>query len=306
MITIQERVPLAPKTTFKIGGEARFFTEAHSLEDIREALAWAREKEIPHFILAGGSNVLVPDEGMDALVIRITSPTYGVSENVIEAEVGCDLLALIRASTDEGLSGWEKLAGIPGTLGGAIRGNAGAFGMEIQDVLAEATAFDMQNEKVRVFSNAECEFGYRGSFFKRHPEWIILSARIALAPGAQEESRRLMAETIAEREKRHIQNIKAAGSYFMNPHASKDVCVMFEHEKGVASREGRVPAGWLIEKTGLKGTRVGGAMSSNQHPNYLINTGNATAKEVVELAALIKNAIKERFGIALEEEVALL
>lgn len=310
---IRENVPLAPLTTFKIGGAARYFTEIKNVDEIREALAWAKEQGVRHHVIAGGSNLLIPDEGLDALIIRITAPIYGikgdsiygVSENVVEAWAGCDLLSLIRASATEGLSGWEKMAGIPGTLGGAIRGNAGAFGTEIKDVLHECEALDIGSGKIRTFSNADCQFSYRNSFFKQHPAWVICSVRLNLTKGdgGAEESDRLIGETIAEREKRHLQNVRAAGSFFMNPIAPREIQELFEKEKGTKAREERVPAGWLIEKTGMKGARTGGAVASEQHPNYLVNENNATAIDVRRLADLVREKVRVQFGITLQDEV---
>ena len=306
MLNMKENVPLAPLTTFEIGGIARYFADVRTEGDIREARAWVKEKRVPLIVWAGGSNVLVPDEGLEALVIRIVNETSSFSGTTLEADAGCNLLALIRAAAERGLGGWEKLAGIPGTIGGAVRGNAGAFGPEVKDFVVVVRAMHVDSGEVRDFDNAECDFSYRHSFFKEHPEWVILRAFFRLLPTKSEESIRTVEETISEREERHIQNVKAAGSFFVNPVAPKEIQEMFEKEKGMKAREGRVPAGWLIEKVGLKGARVGGAEASVQHPNYLKNAGNATAKDVLVLAQKIKDAVREQFGIELKEEAVVL
>ena len=303
---IQENVPLGSHTTFEIGGKARYYATVRTEDEIREAVAWARERKTRFVVLAGGSNVLLPDEGLDALVVCVESDDVSFLGNALEAEAGCNLAQLIHHASERGLGGWEKLAGIPGTLGGAVRGNAGAFGPEIKDFVVKVRALDTETGKTREFTNAACEFSYRQSFFKRHPEWIITRVLLELEPADPAESAELIERTIAEREKRHIQNVRAAGSYFVNPVAPKDIRNMFEKEKGVKSREGRVPAGWLIEKVGLKGARVGGAVASEQHPNYLKNDGNATAEDVRTLAKMIQNAVRKQFGIELEEEAAVL
>jgi UDP-N-acetylmuramate dehydrogenase len=199
------------------------------------------------------------------------------------------------------------MAGIPGTVGGAVRGNAGAFGTEMKDVLIEARAFNTETGDIRIFTNAECAFAYRDSFFKRNPAWVVLGATVALAPVDAAESATRIEDTISEREKRHLQDVRAAGSYFTNPVAPPEVVKQFEAEKGVRSRESRVPAGWLIEKAGMKGVALGGAMASLQHPNYLVNaTGDATAADVRALAEKVKDAVRDRFGIELIEEAAQL
>jgi UDP-N-acetylmuramate dehydrogenase len=306
MIQVQENVPLAPRTTFQIGGAARYFCVAKTEDDLRSALLWAREHGVPHFILGGGSNLLVPDEGLDVLVIQIGFEKWSASGVVLEADAGCNLLHTIRNVAMLGLGGWEKLSGIPGTVGGAIRGNAGAFGPEIKDFVVWVRALNTNALETHEFANEECEFAYRMSYFKKHPEWIILNAHLRLRKIDTKESGEAIQETIRERERRHIQNVRAAGSYFMNPVAPESMREMFEQEKKTRSREGRVPAGWLIEKAGMKGARVGAAEASEQHPNYLVNTGGATAREVRELAASIKEAVREQFGVDLQEEAVVL
>src|SRR3989338_642143 len=305
-LDIQENVPLAPMTTFKIGGPARYFAVVRSESEIREALEWVKIKKIPHIVWAGGSNILVPDEGIEALVMCIENQDLSFFKNTLEADAGCNLLSLIRTASEKGLGGWEKLSGIPGTLGGAIRGNAGAFGPEIKDFVQKVRAFNTGTGDIREFDNAECEFVYRNSFFKRNPEWIVMRVLIELENADPTDSADLIARTIAEREKRHIQNVRAAGSFFVNPVVSKEIQAMFEKEKGLHSREGRVPAGWLIEKVGMKGARVGDAVASEQHPNYIKNDGKATAKDVLTLARQIKDAVRASFSIDLKEEAVVL
>lgn len=303
---IKEGVPLAPLTTFKIGGAAKYFVDVAAEDEIREALGWAHEKGLKFIVLAGGSNVLVPDEGYDGLVIHIVDGRFSFAHKELDADGGCNLLSLIQAAGVKGLGGWEKLAGIPGTIGGAVRGNAGAFGSEIKDFVHTVKAININSGETRMFTNAECGFSYRNSFFKQNPKWLVSRVFVDLHKIAPEESKKLAEETIAEREKRHLQNVQAAGSYFMNPKAPPEIVSLFEQEKGVKSREGRVPAGWLIEKAAMKGAKVGGAIASLQHPNYIVNTGNATAEDVKQLAEEVKEAVKSQCGVELHEEAAIL
>ena len=306
MLTIQEHIPLAPKTTFGIGKTARYFVEVKTETEIEEALGWAKERGIRPIVLSGGSNVLLPDEELDALVIMIMNNDFSFADSELEADAGCSLLHLIKTASERNLGGWEKLAGIPGTLGGAVRGNAGAFGPEIKDFVVRVRALDIELGDVREFDNDACDFSYRHSFFKDHPEWIITRVWVKLGRSDPAASKQLIEETIRERERRHIQNVRAAGSFFVNPVAPKEVQEIFEKEKGLKSREGRVPAGWLIEKVGLKGARVGDAVASEQHPNYIKNDGKASAAEVKELAQKIKDAVRGKFGIELQEEAVVL
>ena len=307
MFMVQENVPLAPLTTFQIGGPARYFVEVSGEDEIREALGWARERGVPFFVIAGGSNLLVPDAGLDGLVIRVVGKKFDIIDKGLDAGAGCNLLSLIRAASAEGLGGWEKLSGIPGTIGGAVRGNAGAFGPEIKDFVTWVRAINTITEDVHEFSNAECEFAYRMSFFKKNPEWIILDVHLALYGGAASVSKWLIDETIKEREKRHIQNVRAAGSFFTNPVVPQHIINMFEEEKQVKSRGGRAPAGWLVDKCGLKGLQIGGAQVSPQHADYIVNaSGAATAEDVRELAAKVKEEVRRRFDVALVEEAVVL
>ncbi len=306
MQNLLENVPLAPLTTFEIGGNARYFVDVRNDADLLDALRYADVNRLRTVILSGGSNVLVPDSGIDGIVIRMSGTAHSFDGFTLRANAGCNLLVLIHEASSLGLGGWEKLAGIPGTLGGAVRGNAGAFGPEIKDFVHEVHAINRETRDKRIFGNSECEFSYRNSFFKQHPEWIITEVILMLEEADAELSAVLARDTILEREKRHLQNVRAAGSFFMNPVAPHEVVAVFEAEKGVQSRENRVPAGWLIEKAGMKGATVGGAIASLQHPNYIVNQGTASAQDVRNLAAAIKQEVHNRFGIDLQEEAALL
>ncbi len=308
MINIQENIELAPLTTFGIGGVGRWFVEVGSCEELREALEFAQSKELEYFILAGGSNLLVGDDGFGGLVIKINLRKLEIDadKGLVVAGAGCNLLEVINQTAEAGLSDWEAMAGIPGTIGGAVRGNAGAFGTEMVDVVTSVAALDSQTGKVREFAQNECEFEYRNSFFKQNPQWIILSAVIGLEAADGVVVKEKIAQTIAEREKRHLQDVAAAGSFFANPVAPAEVCAQFEREKNATCRGSRVPAGWLIEKVGLRGKKIGGAQSSEQHPNYIINTGDATAEQVIILTSHIKQRVRNQFGVQLKEEVTFL
>lgn len=306
MIEVKQFVPLAPLTTFQIGGDAEYFVEVKTEDELREAIRFARDKHISFTILSGGSNMLLPDNGVKGLVIHFRSGDFSFAGTELAADAGCDLLALIQAASVKGLGGWEKLSGIPGSVGGAVRGNAGAFGSEIKDFVVLVRALDSNGGDIREFQGGECDFSYRHSFFKDNSIWVITRVFLDLQKIDSTESVKISEETIAEREKRHLQNVKAAGSFFMNPVVPSGIVEMFEKEKGVKSRENRVPAGWLIEKAGMKGSAVGGAQASLQHPNYIVNTGNATAQNVRTLAENIKIAVKSMFGVHLQEEAMVL
>ncbi len=303
---IRENVELAPLTTFTIGGPAAHFVEVESIEDIKEAYAVARGKNLPVVVLGGGSNVVVPDEGLNAVVIKIATRGVMRQGTTLVVQAGEVLLDVVRYAAGQGLGGLENLAGIPGTVGGAVRGNAGAFGTEVKDVLVSAVVFDVESGKTKTFDVVECAFAYRTSYFKTHPWLIVLEATFALVPTEPMEADKKIMHTLAERHKRHIQDIKSAGSFFKNPVVSGELQREFSEEKGAESKEGRVPAGWLMDKAGVRGLRVGDAVASEYHTNYFLNAGAATASEVKELAAKARAAVKETFGVELEEEAVVL
>ncbi len=303
---MQHDIPLADYTTFGIGGRAAHFIDVATVDDVREAIAYARDHELPWQVLAGGSNVLVADAGYAGVVIHLCSNLMEVSGTTVEAAAGCVLATCISDTAQRGLGGWEHMYGIPGTIGGAVRGNAGAFGTEIGDVVTQVHAYNVTTDDVRDFQHAECAFGYRSSFFKAHPEWIILSATLQLTEGDSATLQARADEILQERNDRQIQDIKSGGSFFMNPIVPEDIQNAFEREKGMPAREGRVPAGWLIEKSGCKGVCVGDACTGTRSANYVINTDTARASDVRTLTQNIKAAVRQTWGVALEEEVTQL
>ncbi|MFM2415262.1 MAG: hypothetical protein RI911_955 [Candidatus Parcubacteria bacterium] len=305
-MNIQEFVPLAPYTTFQIGGSARYFISCNSKQDILDSLTFVTEKKIPFCILAGGSNVLIADEGFDGCVLHINTLGTQRFQSEVIIDAGVNLLDAIQTCHRYSLGGWEKLSGIPGTVGAGIRGNVGAFGSEIREFCISVQALNMQTFEERTFTVDECEFTYRNSFFKENAQWLVLSGTFKLLPVTTAEAAQLSTDTIKERERRHLQNIPCAGSYFMNPVAPQWVQDLFESEKKVAPREGRVPAGWLIEKVGMRGYSVGGAASSEMHANYLINKGGATAADVRQISHVIQEKVQKQFMTYLHEEPSLI
>ena len=307
MIVIRENVPLASYTSIDIGGPARFFTRATSVDELREALKFARGQGVPFAILGGGSNLLVGDGGFDGLVIHLHLEGVSVSGERIEADAGVDLTGLVRHSADWGLGGLESLAGIPGLLGGAVRGNAGAYGSCIGESVEKVLVLDAGSLELTSLDREECLFGYRQSRFKREPQLIVVAAVLSLSQGEAAEIRCRLEGTIAKRIARKLSCEKSVGSFFMNPVVTDaELILRFETEQRVRCRDGRVPAGWLIDQAGMRGTRVGSAMVSPLHANYLINTGGASAGEMLRLAALVKAGVRQALGVQLQEEVSLL
>lgn len=304
MLSLKPEVILAPYTTFRIGGPAEFFTEVSTLPELVETLEYAQSHKFATFIFSGGSNLLIADKGIRGVVVRLNNTSARVHDQKILADAGANLLTVVQLASEHGLAGMEKLAGIPGSLGGAIRGNAGAFGMEIGQVVQRVKFYDSDLERIVEFSHDECQFEYRTSYFKTHPNCIILSAELLLEPGVKEELQAINLDTMAAREAKHPQNAQCAGSFFMNPFVKDEALrAEFFHDTGMIPKDGKLPAGWLIDHVGLRGKKIGGAQMSPRHPNYLINTGTATAEDVIMLASIVKQKVRSELDIRLREEI---
>lgn len=304
MMHIQKNVPLAPYTTFRIGGLAAYYTEVSGAIELAEAYEYAEKQGLPIYVLGGGSNVLFSDAGFSGLVVRMIDGGLQVMGQKISVGAGVPLFDVVRAAAQAGLQGMEMLAGVPGSFGGAVRGNAGAFGTEVGDVVVSVKALDRHSGMVREYNREECAFDYRSTFFKKNPDMIILSAEVSLSPGESRELERTMVEIVAKREEKHPQDVKCAGSFFMNPVVQNEKLKQeFEKDTGAPSKDGKLPAGWLIDHVGLRGKRIGGAMISQKHPNYLLNTGNASAEDIITLASLVKTRVRDELGVRLQEEV---
>jgi len=304
-IDIAKNVELAPQTTFKIGGKADFFASVSSKQGLNEALDFSRKNELDFFVFSGGSNILFSDKGFRGLVIKIENKKIELAGEEIYAEAGVVLSQLVKFSAENSLAGLEWAAGIPGSVGGAIRGNAGAFGGEMKDNLLEAEVFDTEKNEFLILKNEECGFAYRESLMKRKNNLIIISARFKLKKGNQEEIQNKIKEIIAKRTQNQPSGF-SAGSFFKNPIVKDEKIIeKFEHDKEIKMRGDKLPAGWFIEDLGLKGKKMGGAQVSEQHGNFIINTGEATAEDVIILSSFLKQKVRDSYGVQLEEEVCL-
>ena len=307
MLTYEENVPLAPMTTFHIGGAARYLARARSVEDVTEIVLFAVGQRLPLFVLGGGSNVLVSDAGFPGVVLKLENrDVLQVGDGRVVVGAGLPLLDLVRFTCERGLRGIEPLAGIPGSVGGAVRGNAGAFGTDVGAWVERVSVLDRETTLVEAFTREECRFRYRHSTFKAHPNLLILEVVLALESGESASLQTIAEETIAKRDAKHPQNALCVGSFYMNPVvADTALRAEFEHEKGMAVKDDKLPAGWLIEHAGLKGKRIGGAQVSEIQANYIVNTGGATAEDVIILSSLVKQRVRVELGVQLTEEVQL-
>lgn len=306
-------VPLSEHTTYKIGGPAKFFAEAKEENELAEILKaydthTAGSKKV--FILGGGANVLFSDKGYDGLILKISfSKIELVGENTIRAGAGVKFADVVKFAANQKLSGLEWAAGIPGSLGGAVRGNAGAFGGEMKDIVVSVRSANMGTLGETIeHENDGGMFGYRTSIFKESAkDEVILSADIKLAPGKEEDIRKKMELNMEYRRERQPLEWPSAGSTFKNVDASK----LAESQKKEWAANIKtdpmpvLPAVFLISEAGLKGKKIGGAQISEKHPNFFINTGKAKAEDVKGLIELTKEEVKRKFGIEMEEEIQI-
>lgn len=275
--------PMKNHTTFRIGGPADIFIIPETIEDIENVCKIAKEEGIPIFILGNGSNLLVADQGMDGIVLQIYKNFSGVSVhgNEMTIKAGTLLSTVAKAALEEELTGFEFAGGIPGTFGGAVVMNAGAYGGEMVQVLKEVTVLTKKGEVETIPAN-DLELGYRTSNILKN-EYIVLEGTISLKKGNPKEIREKMEEYALARRTKQPLEYPSAGSTFKRP-------------------EGYF-AGKLIQDAGLRGYQVGGARVSDKHCGFVINQENATAADVMQLIEDVQKRVKEQFGVSIEPEV---
>ena len=302
-MNIQKNILLSQYTTFKIGGPAENFVLAKNIAEVQEAVAWAKENKQPIFVLGGGSNLLISDNGIKGLIIKLDLQNLEFDNNKIIVGAGAILAFLLNQSLEHDLVGLEFAAGIPGTDGGAIRGNAGTYDQAMNDVVISIKYLD-ENFVIQEIDNASAEFAYRDSIFKSK-SYIILEAKLELKKGDVQAAQQLIKERLQYRQDNHPKR-PSAGCIFKNI-SFDEVDIDDLAKRGVEiekfSESQKIPAGYLIDKVGLKGKQIGGAQVSEQHANYIVNIGEATAEDVIMLISLIKQQIRDKYGVQLLEEV---
>jgi UDP-N-acetylmuramate dehydrogenase len=304
MIDIQENVPLSSMTSFKIGGPAKYFSQVSTEEDLKEALEFANKNSLNFFVLGNGTNVLVSDKGFDGLVIKTNFSKVETLNDTIVAEAGVLFSAVVRKSAENGLSGLEWAASVPGSLGGAVVINAGCFGGEIKNAVESVKFFDIAKLEANIYSAIDCKFSYRSSIFKELKDKIIISATLKLNKDEIVNINERIKEIIKKRVAQQPQGL-SAGSFFKKALVNdENLLKKFYGDGGAKFEDNKISAGWLIEEAGLKGKKIGGAMVSEKHANFILNTGNATAEDVIMLVSLIKQQVRDQFGVELEEEVS--
>ncbi len=305
---ILENIPLSQFSSYKVGGRARYIIRAGNNEEIAEAIKFSRSRELPLFTLGLGTNILFSDSGFSGVVLRPEILNLKLLGDTLTAGSGLLMADLLSFTAKEGLSGLEWAGGLPGTLGGAIRGNAGAFGGEVKDNIFNVSSVRINDGEIKFIkrSNDECKFGYRNSIFKNEAiKEIIIEATFKLSRGNKEEIKTKILEKINYRKTRHPMEYPNAGSVFKNV-AYESLSPEFQKVFKDRIKQDPfpvVPTAILLSECGLKGLRSGGAQISEKHPNFIVNLGNATEKDISNLLEIMKNKVKDKFGVTLEEEI---
>ncbi|MBI2597435.1 UDP-N-acetylmuramate dehydrogenase [Candidatus Daviesbacteria bacterium] len=305
MLNFELNYPLSQITTLQIGGPARLFITVSTQQDLLEAMAYAKQNNMPYLIIGGGSNLLIADEGVNKLVIK--NEIEGITKVVrfLKVKSGTKLQNLVDYSIANNLSGLQKLTGIPGSLGGAIFGNAGAYGQTISDYIREVICLNTLSLEAITLQKDECEFNYRDSCFKRN-NLIILEVIFKLDIGKSKALRKEADEILEKRLIKYPKGIKCPGSFFKNLIVERLPKELFKKLPKEIIVYGKIPAGSLLEKVEANGDQLGDIEIAKYHANLFINKGSGKASQFYALAKKYHQKVKDRFGVTLEPEVQLI
>ena len=285
---IKKNEPMSKHTSFKVGGNADYFIEINPDKNVINKISkFANENHIKLTIIGNGTNILVSDNGIRGIVLKLKVDTsYNICDDYIEVSAGVQNAYVANIMLNNEMTGFEFASGIPGTIGGAIVMNAGAFGSEMKDILYEVSGIDLNTHKSFNFNNDDCKFSYRTSIFQNNQNLFILSAKIKYSQGNREDIKNLMNEYKEKRLSTQPLDKPSVGSTF---------------KRG----DGFITAK-LIDEAGLKGYSIGGAMVSTKHAGFIVNTGSATAKDIEELIKYVKDEVYKKFNKKIEEEVRII
>jgi UDP-N-acetylmuramate dehydrogenase len=291
---IEKNKIIAPLTNFKIGDEALYFITLENLEDIYDFLELKEKFNLPIFILGGGTNLLF--DKFNGFVIKTNFKNFEILEPYV-VKIGANFLVseVLEKLCEMGFSGFEWAGGLPGEIGGAIRGNAGCFGGEIKDLVIGVEALNLKTGEIKIFKKEEIEFEYRNSFFKKNKEWLILSGIFKFNQGDKEKIKKEIEEKINYRKMKHPLEYPNAGSIFKNipfekaPKFVQDLAL--EKNKVKDDPFPVIPTAFLISEAGLKGKKIGDAQISEKHANFIVNLGRATFNDVYSLIDYIKKKV---------------
>jgi len=299
-MNMQKKVDLAAYSSFGISSLARELITVNNPTDLLTILNQFKKSGQEYRIMGAGSNLILPDKGISESVIRICGGNFINEKLFFMCDAGVLLSDLVEESISKNLTGLELLSGIPGTVGGAVVGNAGAFGKSISDTVEWVEIWE--GEKVVTLTKKECFFSYRHSIFKEK-KFVILKVKIKLDPNQKENLMEVSNNIIKLREEKYHPGIKCPGSFFKNiplENADRELLSKIDHSQ---IKGGKIPAGYLLEEVGVRGIRMGDIQVANFHGNLLINSGKGKSSDVKKLASFLKRKVKNKFGILLEEEV---
>lgn len=306
---VRTNEPMSKHTTFKIGGEVQFFVSVAETDNLVQLLKYLDENGMAYMIVGGGSNMLASDMPFDGVVIEVRTREKAVDGDIIIADAGCITVDIAQFSMANGLAGFEWGVGVPGTIGGAVRGNAGAMGKEMNDDLHKVEVY--RDGEVIELSNEECEFDYRDSVFK-HSTDVVLRVWLQLEKSENKSGMKKALEFLSYRNKTQPQGFPSTGCVFKNPdtekHKEQLLNCFDENDEKVRQflKVGKISAGWLVEQAGMKRKRIGGAEVSDRHGNFILNVDNATSSDVQQLIEEIKEAVYTQYHIPLEEEIHIM
>lgn len=303
---IKKNILLRDYTTFKVGGSADYFIEIDNQDELQKTITVIKKLKKPFFVLGNGSNLLVSDSGYRGIVIKMSGDNISFENRLIYADSGVLLPSLSLFALEKGLAGMEWAGGVPGTVGGAVRGNAGAFGDCISDIVTRVRALNSNTGDIEEIENRGCYFGYRKSIFKKNPNLIIIGAELTLEMGDRAEIKKKTEKYLDYRKERHPVE-PSAGSIFKNYviKSDKERESLFSKfpELEKVTCDNVISTGFLIEKSGLKGLVCGGVMVSKLHSNFIINGGDGTALDIKKIITTIKERVGDIFGLSIEEEI---
>ena len=300
-LRVERDAPLSRYTRFALGGPASLLADASTESSLTGAIAYLEGERVPFVIIGGGSNLVVADAGYRGVVIRFTADLISSTGTCVTAEAGANLQSLVDYTINAGLSGIHTMTGIPGWVGGAIYGNAGAYGRSTHESIHSVRFFD--GSTIREFSNEECGFRYRHSRFKDNKRWIILSSAWRLTAGDGSALRKQADEILTIRNAKYPPEMKCAGSIFKNLlFVDLPETVQREVDPKVI-REGKIPSAYFLEKVGAKGVKNGDIHVADYHANLIYNAGHGKAAQVREIVDDLKRRVRERYGFDVEEEV---
>ncbi|MCX6720713.1 MAG: UDP-N-acetylmuramate dehydrogenase [Candidatus Staskawiczbacteria bacterium] len=308
----QKNISLKNYTTFKIGGPAKYFFVAKNKDDLLNAIKTSKTLKLPIFILGGGSNLLISEKGFNGLVIKADNSDIKLEGNKAFVGAGANITKLAYLTAEKGLSGFEWAAGVPGTVGGSIYGNAQAFGTKISDVIESVQAINLKGPKgypeIKEFTKEQCKFSLKNSIFKKPSGWVIVSAVLKFQSESAERIKDRIKGFLEYRRAKHPMTFPSAGSVFVNPEVkikSKKLLEKFP-ELSEYNKNKAIPAGYLIASCGLAGKKIGGAQISEKHANFIVNLGGAKSKDVLLLIKLAQKKVKQKFNINLKTEIQIL